>query len=414
MILARNHCVVRQDIEDHQVNGGELVLRHTPLLIMKQHYWSMTKHPVPTTKPQILTILIFWLFGILNEENAIRENKTFTIVERNVEMKVIPCRYVFNVKNGKAKVRIVAKGYRQTHGTDYFETYSPVVSFQAVRCFLAFVAHYERDCDQMDVVIAFLNGELDEKIYMQILSGFVTHKNSGMVCQLHKALYGLKQAPRQWLGKINSFLTEELEFKACSYEPCLYFRHKENKIVIIVLYEDDLLIAGNSRSVLDDVKKELSSQYKMKDLGEAKEFLGICITRDRGQNVLRIDQSLYAYKILERFHMENAKGCDSPMSTNLDSLTEESEPLSTEFPYRESIGSLMYLALVTRPDIAFPVAILSQYCSAPSSEHWKAVERELRYVHKTCVEIIPTKLSICKVLFRRYWYLHIPFINYYH
>ena len=188
----------------------------------------------------------FWMPGIKREEEAIQMNGTFTFVNRLPEMNVIPCKYVFKVKNGRPKVRIVAKGFRQTQGRDYFETYAPVVSFPAVRSFLAVVAHYDLECDQMDVVTAFLNVELNETEYMDIPAGFRYEKNANMVCLLHKAVYGLKQAPWQWFFKINSFLTTDLKFQTCSHEPFLYIRHEEQAIVRIVLYVDDLLIAGSN------------------------------------------------------------------------------------------------------------------------------------------------------------------------
>eukprot|EP00171_Calliarthron_tuberculosum_P001088 IDg1088t1 len=289
----------------------------------------------------------FWAPGIKREEDSIRENNTFTLVEHQPGMHVIPCRYVFKVKNNTPKVRIVAKGFRQVHGVDYSETYAPVVTLATVRVFLSIIATLDLECDQMDVITAFLNGDLEEDIYMQVPSGFKDKSKPNLVCKLHKALYGLKQAPQQWYAKINSFLIDELDFQSCPYEPCLYFKHDKDDINVIVLYVDDLLVAGNKTSTIDKIKTVFKSRFKMKDLGHAQEFLGLEITRDRPNRTLTLSQSGYVDK------------------------------------YSIVIGSLMYLMIGTRPDIAFAVGKLSQHCEKPRLQHWIAAKRVLRYVKGT-------------------------------
>lgn len=162
-------------------------------------------------------------------------NNTFILIERTANMHVVPCRYVFRVKKYVGpKVRIVAKGFRQVHGVEYSETYAPVASFSIFRCFLSIVAHFDLECDQMDVVTAFLNGDLDKEIFMEVPAGFRYPKRPNVVCKLRKALYGLKQAPRQWYAKIHSFLTTNLLFTSCPHEPCLYYKHSHSSIILIV------------------------------------------------------------------------------------------------------------------------------------------------------------------------------------
>jgi len=325
----------------------------------------------------------FWMPGIAKEENSIRENKTFSLVERKPNMHVIPCRYVFRKRNGAPKVRLVAKGYRQVQGMEYVETYAPVVSLSAVRCFLAYVAHLDLECDQMDVVTAFLNGDLEETIYMDVPQGFSDASTENMVCLLHKAIYGLKQAPRQWHAKINSFLIDDLQFRSCSYEPCLYIRHKSDSITIIILYVDDLLIAGSDRAIVRNVKYEFAERYKMKDLGQASEFLGINITRNRSDKAIQISQSSYIDKVLDRFHMSDANTSPTPMTSAPLIDNGQSQGSMTHFPYRQAIGSLMYVMLGTRPDIAFSVGCLARYSENPQPDHWTAVKRILRYLKGT-------------------------------
>ena len=179
------------------------------------------------------------------------------------------------------------------------------------------------------------NGDLDETIHMEIPPGFINASNSGKVCLLQKALYGLMQAPQQWCAKINSFLVHELNFTSCSYDLCLYIRHCKEITTLIVLYVDDLLIAGSRRSAVDEVKSELTRQ----------EFLGIQILPYRGNNLIHITQSAYIEKILHRFAMTDAKDRNTPMETNPSAQTESHTSLATTFLYREAIGSLKYLLM---------------------------------------------------------------------
>lgn len=219
---------------------------------------------------------------------------------------------------------------------------------------------------------------------MEVPAGFRDPHRPNLVCRLLKALYGLKQAPRRWYAKIHEFLTKVLKFENCPYELCLYTFRQGPVFLCIILYVDDLLIAGNNGAESLRVKKELSSHFKMKNLGTAKEFLGIQITRDRAKRTLFLTQSTFVDKILERFHMTDAKSVATPMEVpSSNSFHPDPEPLSDNTLYRSAIGSLMYLMLCTRPDIAFAVGKLSQYCENPSSSHWKAVKRVYRYIKGT-------------------------------
>lgn len=328
----------------------------------------------------------YWSPAIKKEEDSLRENKTFQLVERTPEMHVIPSRYVFRVKKDVGpKVRIVAKGFRQIPGLEYTDTYSPVVSFSVVRLFLALVAHHDLECYQMDVVTAFLNGDLSEEIYMTVPDGFRDPDRPNLVCKLMKALYGLKQAPKQWNSKIHLFLTHDLGFESCAYEPCLYFIHDEVSLILIILYVDDLLIAGNSDIKLQSIKAQLMTRFKMKDLGPVSEFLGIEVIRDRATHSLKIFQSSYTSKILERFNMLGATSAATPMATQgkPDLTTESQTTLSPDIPYRSAIGSLMYLMVCTRPDISFALGRLAQFAENPLQCHWIAVKRIFRYLKGT-------------------------------
>ncbi len=207
-----------------------------------------------------------------------------------------------------------------------------------------------------------------------------------MVCKLQKSLYGLKQSPRQWYAKMRSYLVSDLQFRSSKNDPCLYIRHKDMSLLLIGLYIDDLLIAGSNRSEIQEIKKELTKRFERKDLGPAKVMLGVEIYRNRKDRKLFISQSEYTAKILARFGMEKSRPVVTPMekpgnSTIENDRTEDHQ--TKEFPYRQAIGSLMYLMIGSRPDIAFAIGKLSQHAENPSQENWVAVKRIFRYINGT-------------------------------
>ena len=326
----------------------------------------------------------FWTPGIDKEHDCLIRNKTWTLVDRTPDMHVLPCKYVFRVKNGAPKARLVALGCRQLYGVDYLETFAPVVKLTTIRVLLAIAAVLDFEIEQMDVVTAFLNGDLTEDIYMQVPEGLKNPENENKVCKLQKSLYGLKQAPRQWYAKIHDYLISHLKFKCSTDDPCLYVRKTDSSITIIALYVDDLLILGNSKNEISSIKNEFSTKFEMKDLGPAKVMLGIEITRDRKNQRLFISQQQYITEILKRFNMSESRTVSTPMEkSSLSELDMIDEKALENTPYRQAIGSLIYLVSGTRPDLAFCVRKLSQYLEHPQKNHWTAVKRVLRYLKGT-------------------------------
>ena len=326
----------------------------------------------------------FWTPGIDKEHDCLIRNKTWTLVDRTPCMHVLPCKYVFRVKNGAPKARLVALGCRQLYGIDYQETFAPVVKLTTIRVLLAIAAVLDFEIEQMDVVTAFLNGDLKEDIYMQVPEGLRSLENENKVCKLQKSLYGLKQAPRQWYAKIHDYLLTHLKFKSSSDDPCLYVRRTNSSITILALYVDDLLILGDSREEISSIKDEFSKRFEMKDLGPAKVMLGIEISRDRKNRKLFISQQQYIDEILKRFNMNESRTVTTPMEkSSLSELDIKDERAPENTPYRQAIGSLIYLVSGTRPDLAFCVRRLSQYLENPQKNHWTAVKRVLRYLKGT-------------------------------
>ena len=216
-----------------------------------------------------------------------------------------------------AKGRLVARGFQQVEGLDYTETFAPVIKFTAIRLLLALVAHFDLELHQMDVVTAFLNGDLEEDIYMEQPEGCIDKAQPDSVCKLLRAIYGLKQAHRQWHSRIDEFLIGELGFKTTHSDPCLYIRRQGNVTMIIALYVDDLLLAGSDVEVILWMKNELNTRFEMKDLGEAKTCVGLEIDRIRSENILTVTKSKYARAVLKRFKMSTSNPCATLMEPSL-------------------------------------------------------------------------------------------------
>jgi len=287
-------------------------------LSLSAHALSARVVPVSYKKATTEENIDFWKPGIDREHDCLLRNNTWTIVNRVPGMHVLPCKYVFRVKDGKPKARMVILGCQQIFGLDYYHTFAPVVKFTTIRTLLATVAVYDWECEQMDVVTAFLNGDLDEDIYMQIPEGLRTPDNEGKVCKLNKALYGLKQAPRQWYAKIHNYLTKDLKFTSSINDPCLYTRKSANEILIIALYVDDLLLIGNSKFKINKLKGEFKQRFEMKDLGAVAVMLGIEINRDRPNRKLYISQKEYTDHVLTRFGMKHSRPVTTPMEKPCD------------------------------------------------------------------------------------------------
>jgi hypothetical protein len=226
----------------------------------------------------------------------------------------------------------------------------------------------------MDVKTAFLNGNIDEMIYMKQPENFVTGDPKSMVCRLKKSIYGLKQASRQWYLKFHNIVSLE-GFKSNLVDECIYLKFCGSKFIFLVLYVDDILLASNDKNLLHQTKNFLFSKFEMKDLGEASFVLGIEILRERSQGILRLSQRNYIDKVLSRYGMKECKPGDTPVakgdkfSLKQCPQTDFEKNAMKDIPYASVVGSLMYAQVCTRPDIAFITGMLGRYLSNPGMEH---------------------------------------------
>ncbi|KAM1015922.1 hypothetical protein ACFX2A_046661 [Malus domestica] len=335
-----------------------------------------------------------WQNAMKEELDSMYKNNVWTLVESSPQIKPIGCKWVYKTKRdalGKIerhKARLVAKGFTQREGIDYNDTFSPVSSKDSMRVVMALVAHFDLELHQMDVKTAFLNGDLEECIYMKQPTGFVERGKENMVCQLNKSIYGLKQASRQWYLKFDQIVSSQ-GFEENKLDDCIYLKFSGSQFIFLVLYVDDILLASSCPQLLQRTKRMLSESFDMKDLGEAHYVLGIEIVRNRQKRLLGLSQKGYIDRVLHRFNMENCSCGQVPVNKG-DKFSKSQCPrtdLETEKmqgkPYASLVGSLMYATICTRPDLAFITGMLGRFQSNPGEAHWISAKKVLRYLQRT-------------------------------
>ncbi|KAJ9551125.1 hypothetical protein OSB04_015170 [Centaurea solstitialis] len=335
-----------------------------------------------------------WKEAMESEIQSMYDNHVWELVDHIPGRKTVGNKWIFKKKtdmDGNVhtfKARLVAKGYTQTQGIDYDETFSPVAKIKSIRILLAIAAFHDYEIWQMDVKTAFLNGKLDEDVYMAQPEGFVHAKYPDKVCKLKRSIYGLKQASRSWNLCFHEKV-KEFGFSRSEDESCVYVKASGSNVVFLVLYVDDILLIGNNVPMLQDVKIWLGKCFAMKDLGNAAYILGIRIYRDRTKRLIGLSQSTYLDKILKKFNMSESKKGYLPMqhgirlSKNQCPSTSEELDRMSRIPYASAIGSIMYAMTCTRPDVSFALSMVSRYQGNPGESHWTAVKNILKYLRRT-------------------------------
>ncbi|CAM8880620.1 unnamed protein product [Rhodiola kirilowii] len=331
----------------------------------------------------------------MNEEfKSMQDNIVWELVPLPEGVKPIGSKWIFRTKRDakgnveRYKTRLVAKGFNQTEGIDFKETFSPVTMKDSFRIIMALSAHFDLELHQMDVKTAFLNGDIDEVIYMVQSENFECGDSKNMVCKLRKSIYGLKQASHQWYFKFYQMIIS-YGFEANLMDECVYHKFCGSKFIFLVLYVDDILLAINDVMLLHDTKKFLSNNFEMKGFGEASFVLGVQIHRDRSRGILGLSQRTYIENVLQRYGLQNCKPDDTPVTKgdkfSLSQCLRNSLEIQEmqKIPYASAIGSLMYAQVCTRPDIAYIVGMLGRYVSNPGVDHWIAVKRVMMYLKRT-------------------------------
>ncbi|GJV15188.1 zinc finger, CCHC-type containing protein [Tanacetum coccineum] len=309
-------------------------------LSQREYCFIIEEDPRTLSEAMASRDVAFWKEAVQSEIDSIMHNDTWELTDLPPGCKALGCKWILKRKMkvdgsiDKYKARLVIQGFRQKEGIDFFDTYAPVARISTIRLLLALAAIHDLVIHQMDVKTAFLNGDLDEEIYMKQPEGFVIPGHESKVCKLKKSLYGLKQAPKQWHQK----------------------------------FDDVVLSNGFSLNQTD------------KYLEKAEVILGIRIKR--GNNGISISQSHYIEKILTKFNFANCSPVYTPVDPTVKFRPNKGTPVS-QLEYSRAIGCLMYAMISTRPDIAFAVGKLSRYTSNPSALHWQALGRVFQYLKGT-------------------------------
>ena len=330
---------------------------------------------------------IHWEAAMRREFASLQLNGTFTPALPGSNSKPLSSKWVFKRKNGPSgleyKARLVVRGFAQEKGRDYDDTYASVAKTATLRLLIAIAAKLGLKMHHMDVTTAFLNPAIDRQdIFVRLPKGtddLILELDIPTIVRLLKALYGLKQSPYLWHNEITAFLLL-IGMTQSQRDPNLFF----GRGVLLLLYVDDFFILDlGIPGMLDNLKKRLMDKYRIKDLGEAKIFLGLELNALPNGDV-HLGQMDYIKKILNRYKMDNCKPVSSPMCTTIDLDNPACEDkLLKELDknrYQSMVGALMYASLGSRPDISFAVAKLCRYNSRPTTTHMMAARRVFKYL----------------------------------
>ncbi|MCO5547459.1 hypothetical protein L7F22_000909 [Adiantum nelumboides] len=334
-----------------------------------------------------------WRQAMDSEYQSLTANGTWQLVPAPPSRKLVTCKWLLRKKFhadgsvSRYKARLVACGFTQIPGMDYSETFSPVLRITSFRVLIAIAALFGFLLHQMDVRTAFLNGDLQEEIYMsQPDGGYTSLQHPDYVCRLLKALYGLKQSPRQWYLRFHQCMIS-LGYTRFQSDANVYSRHSINVLLFLAIYVDDILILSNSQYAIDKAKGELQASFSMIDMGTLHYCLGIQVLQDPSKGLIRISQQTYIQSLLTKFNMSSCKGVETPLPTSLKLKQPDSTlTVSTEtqsFPFANILGGIRYLVTCTRPGICFATNLLSRYMKAPSLQHIQHLKRLMRYLQHT-------------------------------
>jgi Reverse transcriptase (RNA-dependent DNA polymerase) len=284
------------------------------------------------------------------------------------------------------KAQLVAKGFKQIQGVDYDETFSPVAMFKSIRILLVIVAFHDYEIWQMDVKTVFLNGDLEEDVYMTQPMGFEDPNNASKVCKLKRSIYGLNQASTSWNKRFNKEI-KEFGFIKYDEELCVYKRFSGSIIVFLIPYVE--LLISNDISTLDEFKSSLKKVFLKKNLVKTAYVLGIKIYRDKSQKLIELSQGTYIDKVLKRFNMHDSKKGNLSMSHDINlgkkhcPLTNAELETMKKIPYASVIESIMYAMICTRPDVSYALSVTSRHQANPGIAHWIVVKTILKYLRMT-------------------------------
>ncbi len=342
---------------------------------MAPQTWDLTRPPVTYQEAVARLDADQWRSAMETEKSAMDENSVFDpnlVVELPKGKKVIGLQWVFSWKEADtgctAKAWIIAQGHTQQLD-DCGNTYTPVAKMMSIRVVLTYAAKVDLELFTFDVCTAFLNASLHCEVYVHQIPGYQL-ENLKAFQRLRKALYGLKQSPHEWFREF-SFVLHTLGLN-------------------LPIHVDNGLTAMNSVSLYNWLIRELNKQFSIKDLGPASMFLGICIERDCAMHILWLPQKHFVMDLLETHNMLQCTKSSIPLHTKLHQLPPLAENALPDIAdqdiqllYQSLTSSYIYLAVTTRPDLAFTAMALGQYNAAPTWSLLSAAKGVLKYLNAT-------------------------------
>lgn len=325
-----------------------------------------------------------WIKAMTEELGSMEANEVWSLVQRPKDVKVIKSRWIFSKKQSQDnleptyKARLVAAGYNQQKGRDYEEDFSPVMRLATFRALLSIAVCKNYKVRFFDVKSAYLNARLENPVYLEQPPGF--NLDSNKVCLVNKSIYGLPQSGRCWYEELCKVLSKE-NLTRLKSDPCIYTYKDKQTYIVIAVYVDDIMVISNTDSNINDFITRLSKSFTLREVTEINKFLGIEVKQESERIIL--SQRNYITKILNKFGMMDCNPVKTPGAIGEDLNDFATSPPVSKTEYQEALGSLMYLATGTRPDLAFAVCNLSQYNKDPREKHWKAIKRVFRYIKGT-------------------------------
>lgn len=348
-----------------------------------------------------------WLIAIKAELESMLSKGVFQYTD-NVPpgKKLIKCRYVFRNKVSsdgqltKEKARLVVKGYSQIAGLDFSDTYAPVAHMKTLRLVLFIIAAFSLSAISIDFVSAYLNAPLAEEIYMELPQGlsevfgsskYPSHNSAGKQCamKLLKSLYGLKQSGRNWNQALVELLLS-LGFSQHPSDASLLFRGSGKSLSMVLTYVDDLIVAGPTDDIVSNIYSSLNDVYPCTNQGEVEWLLGIKIIRNKADLTISLSQEKYIVDLIDKYSVVEDRSAVTPWPSSSTDLSFDDSPSSDaeiaamkDKPYRSLVGSLLWLAVISRPDIMVRLLRLAKFQSNPGPKHWDALLYVLTYVANT-------------------------------
>ena len=330
-----------------------------------------------------------WLAAMHKELQSLNAKRTYEPIQSlPLGRHAVQSKWVLHIKCDKDntisrfKARLVAKGFTQIPGQDFNYKFAPVAHWDSICTVLSIATLNDYEFRQLDVKTAYLNGPLEEEIYMRAPPGL-----GAPYWRLRKGLYGLRQAGQQWYITLHETYTS-LKYTRCESDWSMYTRRTGDSISISATSVDDILLASNSKTASDIATNELHKKFTITDGGDAQWLLGCRITRWHTNRILKVDQETFVVRILREFGMEFCNSTVTPclkwrLTTDMCPNTEDERRAVAALPYCAIVGKCMYLSTCTRPDISYAVRELACFMSNYGQQHFNTAKHLLRYLQGT-------------------------------